>query len=202
MVEQLTGALRAIDYPASLLDIKLVFEEDDHETIDAVRALELPGYFEIIVVPPCNPRTKPKALNFALPFARGELLVIYDAEDIPDADQLRRAALAFHRAPEDLACMQAALAYYNADRNWLTRQFAIEYAGLFDVILPKLAISGLPVPLGGTSNHFRTAILREAGGWDPYNVTEDADLGIRLGRMGYRVEMLASTTLEEAVWQP
>ena len=201
MVEQLTRALCAIDYPASLLDIKLVLEEDDHETIAAVRALDLPGCFEIIIVPPCKPRTKPKALNFALPFARGELLAIYDAEDIPDPDQLRRAAMAFHYAQDDVACMQAALAYYNADRNWLTRQFAIEYAGLFDVILPKLANTRLPVPLGGTSNHFRTEILREVGGRDPYNVTEDADLGIRLGRVGYRIEMLASTTHEEAVWQ-
>jgi cellulose synthase/poly-beta-1,6-N-acetylglucosamine synthase-like glycosyltransferase len=201
MVDQLTRALIEIDHPPSLLDIKLVLEEDDEETIAAVRARALPGTFEVILVPACEPHTKPKALNFALPFARGELLVIYDAEDIPDRDQLRRAANAFHQGSERLACLQAALAYYNTDQNWLTGQFAIEYACLFDVIVPRLAAAGLPLPLGGTSNHFRTSILRQAGGWDPHNVTEDANIGFRLNRMGYRVEALYSTTHEEAVWR-
>jgi cellulose synthase/poly-beta-1,6-N-acetylglucosamine synthase-like glycosyltransferase len=144
MVDQLTRALIEIDHPPSLLDIKLVLEEDDEETIAAVRARALPGTFEVILVPACEPHTKPKALNFALPFARGELLVIYDAEDIPDRDQLRRAANAFHQGSERLACLQAALAYYNTDQNWLTGQFAIEYACLFDVIVPRLAAAGLP----------------------------------------------------------
>ena len=76
--------------------------------------------------------------------------------------------------------------------------FAANYAGQFDVFLPGLSAQRLPIPLGGSSNHFRTSILREVGGWDPYNVTEDADLGIRLHRGGYCTAMLPSATREEA----
>ncbi|MEM8688062.1 MAG: glycosyltransferase, partial [Pseudomonadota bacterium] len=200
MVTQLLDALCALDYPAALLDIKLILEEHDRDTLAMVRAHRLPGCFEIIVVPPCAPHTKPKALNFALPFACGDLLTIYDAEDIPDPGQLRLAAAALLRGSANLACVQARLAFYNAEHNWLTKQFAIEYASLFDVTLPVLAAYGQPLPLGGTSNHFRTDVLRRIGGWDPYNVTEDADLGVRLDRLGYRVEVLGSTTFEEATF--
>ncbi len=200
MVPQLLNALCALDYPAALLDIKLILEESDHETLAMVRAHRLPGCFEIVLVPPSWPKTKPKALNFALPFACGDLLTIYDAEDIPDTDQLRMAAEALLRGPANLACVQARLAFYNPSQNWLTRQFAIEYASLFDVTLPALAAYGQPLPLGGTSNHFRTDVLRQTGGWDPFNVTEDADLGLRLDRLGYRVGVLDSTTYEEATF--
>ena len=200
MVPQLLDALCALDYPAALLDIKLILEESDHDTLAEVRAHRLPGCFEIILVPPSWPKTKPKALNFALPFACGDLLTIYDAEDIPDPGQLRMAAAALLGGPAHLACVQARLAFYNPNQNWLTRQFAIEYASLFDVTLPVLAAYGQPLPLGGTSNHFRTAVLRGAGGWDPFNVTEDADLGLRLDRLGYRVDVLDSTTFEEATF--
>lgn len=199
MVPQLLDALCALDYPAALLDIKLILEEGDRETMDMVSTYRLPGCFEVIAVPPCRPQTKPKALNFALPFASGELLAIFDAEDIPAPDQLRLAAAALAADPKNLACVQARLAFYNSNQNWLTRQFALEYASLFDVTLPVLAAYGQPLPLGGTSNHFRTAILRAVGGWDAYNVTEDADLGMRFDRLGYRVDVLASTTYEEAV---
>jgi cellulose synthase/poly-beta-1,6-N-acetylglucosamine synthase-like glycosyltransferase len=82
--------------------------------------------------------------------------------------------------------------------SWLARYFTAEYAGQFDVVLPKLAALGLPLPLGGSSNHFRTVTLREVGGWDPHNVTEDADLGMRLARFGYRSGVVASSTYEEA----
>ncbi len=198
MVPQLLDGLCALDYPAALLDIKLILEERDAETIAAVRAYRLPGCFEVIVVPPCFPQTKPKALNFALPFASGDLLAVFDAEDVPEPGQLRAAAAALRAGPRNLGCVQASLAFYNPTRNWLTRQFALEYASLFDVTLPALARYGLPLPLGGTSNHFRTATLREVGGWDPHNVTEDADLGIRLDRLGYNVDVLKSTTYEEA----
>jgi cellulose synthase/poly-beta-1,6-N-acetylglucosamine synthase-like glycosyltransferase len=76
--------------------------------------------------------------------------------------------------------------------------FTAEYAGQFDAFLPGLAALGLPIPLGGSSNHFRTSVLRQAGGWDAYNVTEDADLGIRLCRLGYRTAVVESSTYEEA----
>jgi len=164
----------------------------------AVAALELPSFIEVLIVPAGKPQTKPRALNYALQFARGSLLTIYDAEDIPEPMQLRAAAKAFAVAPDTLACLQAELAFYNPNENWLTRQFAVEYAVLFKLLLPSLAKYRLPLPLGGTSNHFRAGALRMVGGWDPYNVTEDADLGFRLARYGFDSGSLASTTYEEA----
>ncbi len=198
VVDQLVAALRAMNYPAGKLDIKLVLEQEDITMRRWVAQLQLPAHFEVLVVPSCSPQTKPKALNYALAFARGDLLAIYDAEDVPEPNQLRDAAEVFANAPASLACLQARLAYYNANENWLTRQFAIEYAALFDLLLPMLAHAGLPFPLGGTSNHFRISVLRKIGAWDPHNVTEDADLGLRLARLGWRVGVLRSTTYEEA----
>ena len=186
------------DYPASKLDIKLIFEESDPETLQAAKALKLPDHFEFIVVPDNLPRTKPKACNFALPFARGDYLVIYDAEDSPEPLQLRKAVAAFTAGDGKLACVQAQLNYYNWNENWLTRQFAIEYAAFFDLLLPTMVRLGMPIPLGGTSTHFRTSVLREAGAWDPNNVTEDADLGVRLARFGYRTQTIACPTAEPA----
>jgi hypothetical protein len=198
VVPKLVAALRQLDYPPEKLDIKLVTEADDPDTRYAVACLRLRAPFEEIVAPLTGPRTKPKALAAALPFARGTFLVVYDAEDEPESDQLRRALGAFRNAPPQLACVQARLAVDNVKDNWLTRLYAAEYSGLFDVLLPALARTRLPLPLGGTSNHFRTAVLRRIGGWDPFNVTEDADLGIRLARFGYRIDTVASTTYEEA----
>jgi cellulose synthase/poly-beta-1,6-N-acetylglucosamine synthase-like glycosyltransferase len=198
MVPQLIAALRRLQYPREKLDIKLVVEADDAETRAAVAALGLKVPFEVIVSPLAGPRTKPKALAAALPFARGTLLVVYDAEDVPEPDQLRVALAAFRAGPPELACVQARLAIDNAADNWLTHQYAAEYAGLFDVFLPALADLKLPLPLGGTSNHFHTETLRKIGGWDPFNVTEDADLGMRLARFGCRIGVVASTTWEEA----
>ena len=156
----------------------------------SAQALDLPGSVEIVVVPDLHPRTKPKALNYALPLARGDYLVIYDAEDRPEPDQLRKAVAAFREGPPNLACVQARLNLYNAFDTWLTRQFAIEYGALFDGILPALDRLALPIPLGGTSNHFRVPALKWLMAWDPFNVTEDADLGMRLARKGYRCRVL------------
>ena len=194
----LTDALKRLNYPPSKLDIKLIFEASDEESYQAAKALDLPGQFDFIRVPESCPQTKPKACNFALPFARGEYLVIYDAEDLPEPNQLLKAVAAFRLNDPKLACLQAQLNYYNWSENWLTRQFAIEYASFFDLMLPMLARLGLPIPLGGTSTHFRAEVLREVGGWDPHNVTEDADLGIRLATRGYRCGIIRSTTEEEA----
>ena len=195
---QLTGALRRLRYPTDKLDIKLILEEEDMLMQRAVAGLRLDPWVEVIVVPAGLPQTKPRALNFALQFCRGGLVTIYDAEDIPERDQLRKAARRFAAAPPELACLQAKLTFYNPDENWLTRQFAAEYATLFGVLLEVLANHRLPLPLGGTSNHFRMDVLRSVGAWDPYNVTEDADLGLRLARLGYDTEMLDSLTYEEA----
>ncbi len=198
MMDQLVHSLLRLDYPEYLLDIKLILEESDITMRRAVADLLLPEYFDVIVVPSGKPQTKARALNYALHFARGTLLTIYDAEDIPEPSQLRHAAESFAACPERVACLQAELLFYNPDENWLTRQFTIEYAALFGLLLPALASYRLPLPLGGTSNHFRTDILCRVGAWDPYNVTEDADLGLRLARFGYVIETFESRTYEEA----
>jgi hypothetical protein len=165
-VKGLVAALRDLDYPLEKLDIKLVLEPDDHETRDAVARLQLGPPFEIIVAPAGGPRTKPKALNAALSFVRGPFVAVFDAEDRPEPDQLRLALEAFVAGDERLACVQARLTIDNTADSWLTRMFTAEYAGLFDVFLPGLAAWRLPLPLGGSSNHFRTAVLRQVGAWD------------------------------------
>jgi glycosyltransferase XagB len=198
VVGQLVGAIRALDYPPEKLDVKFVLEADDRDTRRALLDLNPGPPFEIIVAPPIGPRTKPKALNFVLPLARGAYTVVYDAEDKPEPDQLRRALDAFRKGGKRLACVQASLTIDNTADNWLAGMFTANYAGQFDVFLRGLAALRLPFPLGGSSNHFRTMALRKAGGWDSYNVTEDADLGIRLYRLGYRAAAIASTTYEEA----
>lgn len=198
VLDQLIGAIEALDYPVAKIEIKLIVEADDTGLIAAIAARRLPARYEMIVAPQGFPRTKPRALNMALPTARGELLVVFDAEDRPQPQQLRRAAERFAIAPPQLACLQASLVIDNWRDSWLTRLFAVEYAMLFDVLNPGLAALAMPIPLGGTSNHFRVAALREVMGWDAWNVTEDIDLGLRLARRGYRIETLASFTDEEA----
>lgn len=198
MVPQLIAALDALDYPPAKLEIKFVVEEDDAETLLALtRAIQSPLH-EIIVAPAGAPRTKPRVLNVALPMLRGEYTTIFDAEDVPAPDQIRMAAERFAQAPQELACLQASLVIHNLDAGWLPQLFAIEYAALFDVVNPGLADLDLPFPLGGSSNHFRTSVLRRLGGWDAWNVTEDADIGFRFTRFGYHSETLPSMTLEEA----
>ena len=194
----LTSALRRMDYPLSKLDVKLVLEEDDQETIQAAKDLGLEGFFEIIRVPPSLPKTKPKACNYALHFARGEYITIFDAEDKPDPDQFKKVVVAFQQAPENVVCIQARLNYFNSTENWLARMFTLEYSIWFDYYLPALDILRIPIPLGGTSNHFKMRVLREVNAWDPYNVTEDADLGVRLTQLNYKVGVVNSTTYEEA----
>jgi cellulose synthase/poly-beta-1,6-N-acetylglucosamine synthase-like glycosyltransferase len=198
MLKRIFEALNSLDYPRQKTDIKIIVEQDDTETRRAAMKLAEGTDIDVITVPAGKPRTKPRALNFAMMFARGSLVTIYDAEDIPQRSQLRLAANCFAIASPRVACLQARLSFYNARENWLTRQFAIEYASLFDLMLPMLARYRLPLPLGGTSNHFRMAALRAAGGWDAWNVTEDADLGLRLSRLGYQCEVLSSSTHEEA----
>ena len=199
VLPQLFRALARLDYPAEKLDIKLLVEENDAETRQALAQFVLPDYMEVLVVPCGQPRTKPRALNYGLAFARGDLVCIFDAEDVPHPAQLRVAASVFAQEPEELACLQAPLAWHNAYHGFFTRMISIEYAAHFHVLLPWLAALGLPLPLGGTSNHFRLKALLDTGGWDPFNVTEDADLGLRLARFGWRVAVLPRVgTLEEA----
>lgn len=196
-IADLGEALGKIDWPANKIQFLLVCEEDDQATILACQQLEIDSRFRTLVCPPSTPKTKPKALNFALPLATGEYLVLYDAEDRPHPQQLREAHQKFTRRP-DLACLQAPLRIHNMGQSWLSTMFAIEYRTLFRGILPALEHWRSPMPLGGTSNHFRLSVLREAGAWDSHNVTEDADLGIRLARMGFQCGTLNLPTHEEA----
>lgn len=198
MVAELAGALGRLDWPMDRLDIKFIVEARDRSTRLAIERLALGPPFELLVVPDQAPRTKPKALNFALPLARGSFVTVYDAEDRPDPGQLIEAYLAFAASDERLACIQAPLLIDNDEANGLTAFFAMEYSMQFDGVLPLLAALDMPLPLGGTSNHFRIQALRGVGGWDPYNVTEDADLGIRFARCGYRTGTITRPTYEEA----
>ncbi len=197
VLPSLVRGLERLDYPRTKLDVKLLLEEDDLETREAAERLKLPPYCQVVVVPHGLPKGKPKACNYGLVHVKGEYVVIYDAEDLPDPDQLKKAILAF-QTDESLACIQSKLNYFNRDQNILTRWFTAEYSVWFDLLLPGLDATNAPIPLGGTSNHFKTAQLRELGGWDPYNVTEDADLGLRLFARGWKTGVIDSTTYEEA----
>jgi len=198
----LVAGLQRLDYPHEKLDIQLLLEEDDEETIAAAYELDLPPHIHPVVVPDSVPKTKPKACNYGLHICDSDLLVIYDAEDRPEPDQLKKAAIAFTKVPDEIGCLQAKLNYYNQRQNLLTRWFTGEYSVWFDLFLPGLTASNAVIPLGGTSNHFRVGPLKELGGWDPFNVTEDCDLGVRLHKHGWRTAMLDSTTWEEANGEP
>ncbi len=198
VVAGLVDNLSRLDYPPERLEVLLLLEEGDDETIEAATASGLPATIRPIIIPQGQPKTKPKACNVGLFFARGEFIVIYDAEDKPEPDQLKKAVIAFRRSTANTVCIQAQLNYWNVYDNVLTRMFTVEYSYWFDYMLPGLDDARLPIPLGGTSNHFRARDLRILGGWDPFNVTEDADLGIRAACMGYRVGLINSTTYEEA----
>ncbi|WP_322889575.1 MULTISPECIES: glycosyltransferase [unclassified Yoonia] len=190
--------LAAVRYPRALLDVCLVLEEDDATTRATLARTTLPGWIRAITVPPGRVKTKPRALNYALPFARGSIIGVWDAEDAPAPDQLHVVARYFAQSPPQVACLQGVLDYYNTGTNWLTRCFTIEYAAWFRVVLPGLAQLGLVVPLGGTTLFFRRAVLEDLGAWDAHNVTEDADLGLRLARRGYTTELIPTVTMEEA----
>lgn len=198
IVAQLVNNLGKIDYPVDKLEVLVLIEEEDHLTRDAFLGANPPAHMQVVTIPKGSPQTKPRACNVGLFFATGDLLVIYDAEDTPEPDQLKKAVVAFQRGGDKTVCVQASLNYFNAEENVLTRMFTLEYSYWFDYMLAGLDAADLPIPLGGTSNHFRTSALIELGGWDPYNVTEDADLGIRASALGYRVGVVNSTTMEEA----
>lgn len=199
IAQRLVRRMRRLDYPHDKLDVLFVVEEHDAKTRNALdEAAPLPEGFRVIVVPDGHPKTKPRALNYALDFCRGEIVGVYDAEDAPEADQLRKVAAAFAAAPPEVVCLQGRLDYYNPRDNWLSRCFTTEYAAWFRLILPGLSALGLAVPLGGTTLFVRRHALEELGAWDAHNVTEDADLGIRLSRRGWRTELIPTTTMEEA----
>lgn len=198
ILQQLVDGVAALDYPEHLLDVKLLLEADDEETARAAANMRLPKYFDVVTVPDVGPRGKPRACNAGLARARGELLVIYDAEDRPERDQLRKVVCAFRRVDPRVVCLQAKLNYFNRTHNVLTRWFTAEYSVWFDQLLPGLQSADVAIPLGGTSNHFVVSSLRALDGWDAHNVTEDADLGLRIFVQGWKTAILDTTTYEEA----
>jgi len=202
VIADLIGAMARLDYPADKLQILLLLEADDDITISAARACITTDTITTMLVPFAEPRTKPKACNYGLEFATGAIITIYDAEDLPEPLQLRRVAAAFGRLPDDVACVQCKLAYHNGRQNLLAGWFTAEYGLWFGYLLPGMMRSAAPIPLGGTSNHLRRDVLDRIGAWDPFNVTEDADLGLRICARGYRTAVLDSTTLEEANSDP
>ncbi|MGB1235557.1 MAG: glycosyltransferase [Planktomarina sp.] len=195
---QLVKRMRRLNYPKELLDIHLVVEEDDATTRDTLARTPLPAWMSTLIVPPGGLKTKPRALNYALDHCKGSIVGVYDAEDAPDPYQLKRIVRRFSERGPEVVCLQGTLDFYNARANWLSRCFTIEYATWFRIVLPGLQKLGLAVPLGGTTLFFRKSALEELGGWDAHNVTEDADLGIRLARHGYRTELIPTVTYEEA----
>ncbi|GAS87074.1 glycosyltransferase [Mycolicibacterium brisbanense] len=198
VVADLIGAMDALECPRDKLQVLLLLEADDQVTIDAAEACGESDVITILLVPPAEPRTKPKACNYGLHFATGDIVTIFDAEDLPEPLQLRRVVTAFRQLPDNVACVQAKLVYHNGHQNLLTAWFTAEYALWFGYLLPGMMVSTSPIPLGGTSNHLRRDILRKIGAWDPFNVTEDADLGLRIASHGYRTAVIDSFTLEEA----
>ncbi len=201
----LPALIRRLDtttYPRALLDVVLVLEEGDRQTRAALGRITLPRWMRVVHVPPSTLRTKPRAMNYALHFCRGDIIGIYDAEDAPEPDQIMRIVRHFHDSPPEVACIQGYLDFYNPRQNWLARCFTIEYALWFRVVLHGIERLGLPVPLGGTTVFFRRDALERLGAWDAHNVTEDADLGFRLARLGYRCAFLDTTTREEANCHP
>jgi glycosyltransferase involved in cell wall biosynthesis len=198
----LVARLSRLTYPKCLLDVILVLEEEDRLTQETLATIDLPPWIRPVIVPDGQPRTKPRAMNYALDFCQGEIIGIFDAEDAPDPDQITQVARRFKSAPPDLACLQGVLDYYNPRQNWLARCFTIEYATWFRTIMPGMARLGLALPLGGTTLYIRRNLLERLGGWDAHNVTEDADLGFRLARHGWRTEMIGTVTEEEANCRP
>ncbi len=198
MIDQLVAGIVALDYPQDRLDVKLLLEEDDTETRRAVDGRDLPPCFEVVVVADIGPRGKPRACNAGLARAKGEFLVIYDAEDRPERDQLRKSVCAFREVDPNVVCLQAKLNYFNRGHNVLTRWFTAEYSIWFDQLLPGLQAVDAAIPLGGTSNHFVTASLVALDGWEAHNVTEDAELGLRIFLGGWKTAVLDTTTYEEA----
>ena len=198
VIGDLVRCLHALDYPKDKLEVLILVERRDLATKNAIAAADPEPFIRVVELPPGRPQTKPRSCNAGLLLASGELLVVFDAEDRPEPDQLRKAAARFAAAGPELGCVQAKLLVHNANRNFITRQFALEYAMRYELAVPGLARLGLPIPLGGSSNHFRTDALRAMGGWDAWNVTEDADLGMRCQAMGYTVEVVDSVTWSES----
>lgn len=197
-ITRLLNSIKNLDYPKTKLDVILIVEQYDRKTLKFLKSQDLDSFYQIISVPKSHPQTKPKACSYALRFAKGKYLTIYDVEDIPDKDQLLKAVEMFRASPDNVVCLQSKLNYYNRTDNILSKLFSIEYSIWFDYLLKGLEKTDTPIPLGGTSNHFKLKVLRKLKGWDPYNVAEDADIGYSLAKAGYKTKILDSMTMEES----
>ncbi|WP_299373585.1 glycosyltransferase [uncultured Tateyamaria sp.] len=199
IAEALVARLSRLTYPKALLEVVLVLEAKDAVTRATLARTKLPQWMRVVEVPDDGTiTTKPRALNYALDFCDGDIIGVWDAEDAPEIDQIEKVVAHYAQAGPDVACLQGILDYYNSSYNWIARCFTIEYASWWRLVLPGVARMGLVLPLGGTTLFFRREILEELGGWDAHNVTEDADLGVRLARRGYRTELIPTATFEEA----
>jgi cellulose synthase/poly-beta-1,6-N-acetylglucosamine synthase-like glycosyltransferase len=198
ILESLIAAIRKINYPVDKLDVKIIIEEDDILTLNKIKKLNLEDYFDVVLVPNCSPKTKPKALNYALLYALGEYVTVFDAEDEPEALQLKTAIASFRQGDSNLVCLQAVLCCNNEQQSYIAKMFSLEYVVWFEFIIRALEKLSIPITLGGSSNNFKTLALEKLGGWDPFNVTEDADLGLRIWCQGYKSQLLDSITYEEA----
>jgi cellulose synthase/poly-beta-1,6-N-acetylglucosamine synthase-like glycosyltransferase len=198
IVPQLVQNIMRLNYDKDKLQVLVLLEEDDMETLGAFKKLELPNYFSLLIIPDGQPKTKGRACNYALPFAKGDFLVIYDAEDNPESNQLLLAVQKFRSLPANVVCLQAWLEITNVHKNWLTRMFSLEYGKQFRFLLTGISSFNLFISLGGTSNHFKMKALRELNGWNAFNVTEDAEISIRMAKLGYSTAILPSSTYEEA----
>jgi cellulose synthase/poly-beta-1,6-N-acetylglucosamine synthase-like glycosyltransferase len=203
IADALITRLENLTYPKPLLDIVLVLEAADEITRTALQRIQLPSWIKVVVVPDAKGlTTKPRAMNYALDFCRGTIIGVWDAEDAPEPDQIEKVAARFNEAAPNVVCLQGMLDYYNARQNWISRCFTIEYATWWRVVLPGMARLGFVIPLGGTTLFFRRKALEKLGRWDAHNVTEDADLGVRLARYGYVTELIPTVTYEEANCRP
>ncbi|HLK00817.1 MAG TPA: glycosyltransferase family 2 protein [Streptosporangiaceae bacterium] len=206
--DALIGKLSALDYPR--LQVLLLAPGDPTPQRSPGASLlageddtqALPPWIEVTAVPPAAPHTTSSARDAGLDRAAGEFCVVYDAEDLPAAGQLRDAVAAFRALPAWVVCLQAELRYINPGTNWLARCFAAEYAISFGLFLRGLDRLGLVIPLSSTSHHFRTEALQRVGGWDAYNASEGTDLGVRIARRGWGAGIMASVTNKEASGRP
>ena len=197
-IAQSINAIKSLKYPKIRLDVKLVLEEDDNQTREVLNKVILPKWVTPVWCPYFQPRTKPKACNIATLFAEGEFVVIYDAEDIPDSNQLLLAVQEFKKN-KNIDILQGCLSFYNYSENLLTECFNLEYSVWFRIIMQSFSLFGITIPLGGTTNHIRFNFLKKHSFWDSYNVTEDLELSIVACKYKNKIKFLNSDTKEWCV---
>lgn len=198
VIPQIFKYLSDFDYPQEKLDIIFILESTDTETAQAFLDMHPPSHFKALLSPDVQPKTKPKAMNVAFSAAKGDILVIFDAEVLPERDQLKRAYLTFKLHPE-AGYLHSRMDVYNADENWITRLYTGEFCYFYHYYLPGLVASNFPLPISGHSTYFRREVIEKVGAWDAYNVAEDCDIGIRIYRKGFGSgRMLDTHTWEQS----